>query len=328
MSAPLAKVLVSDAGPVALASLFYLSAGGALALVERVRGQSIEAPLRRADVPVLMGVTLTGGVLAPVLMLIGLSQVSGVAGALLLNLEAPFTMLVAVGLFGEHLGRREALAAGAVVVGGALLTAALSGVAGSALGALALAGACMAWAIDNNLTQRLSLRDPVSIVRTKALGAGATNLLLALLLGDPFPHGDAFIAALVLGALSYGLSIVLDTYALRSIGAAREAAYFATAPFFGAALAILVLGESIRMVDMVAAAAMALGIALLLRERHGHHHLHEDMTHEHVHTHDEHHHHDHEPGLSGDVRHSHLHTHAPLSHAHPHVSDAHHRHRH
>jgi drug/metabolite transporter (DMT)-like permease len=133
LSAPLAKVLVADAGPVALASVFYLSASSVLFLFERMRGHAIEAPVRRADVAVLFGVTLAGGVLAPVSMLVGLSKVSGVAGALLLNLEAPFTMLVAVSLFGEHLARREAAAAGVIVAAGALLAAGASGVSGSLL---------------------------------------------------------------------------------------------------------------------------------------------------------------------------------------------------
>lgn len=328
MSAPFAKVLVAHSGPVALASLFYLGAGCVLAAFERVRGPHSEPPVRASDLPILAGVVFLGGVAAPVLLLIGLANTSGVAGALLLNLEAPATMMVALCLFGEHLSGREAVGAAVVVTGAALLAVASPSRTGDAIGVVALAGACVTWAFDNNLTQRLSLRDPVSIVRIKTLGAGLTNLVVAIAFRDAFPPAKPLLAALALGALSYGVSIVLDTYALRLIGAAREAVYFATAPFFGALLAVPVLGEPLHALDVIAGAAMGLGVTLLLRARHSHLHHHDVLIHEHLHPHDDHHRHDHESGVPVPPIHSHEHMHAPLSHAHPHVSDAHHRHRH
>jgi uncharacterized membrane protein len=199
------------------------------------------------------------------------------------------------------------------------------------LGALALAGACLAWAVDNNLTQRLSLRDPVAIVQLKAAGAALGNVLLAASFDASarVPDGRVVAAALVLGALSYGASILLDVYALRLVGAAREAAYFATAPFFGALLAVPLLGEHIGAREASAAALMIAGVRLLLRERHEHVHRHQPLVHEHVHTHDdEHHRHAHDAPVAPGVAHSHEHAHDALEHSHPHVSDAHHRHEH
>jgi len=175
-------------------------------------------------------------------------------------------------------------------------------------------------ALDNNLTQRLSIRDPIAIVRVKALVAATTNLSIAFVAGAPLPSGAVLAAGLGLGAVSYGLSIVLDTYALRYVGAAREAAYFSTAPFFGGAVAVIVLGDRLGLREGAAGLAMALGVIGLLRARHGHLHDHGILAHEHAHTHDEHHQHGHE-GLGLEDR-------EPLHHGHPHVSDEHHRHRH
>jgi len=326
-SAPLAKLLLPESSPLALASLFYLGAAGLLTVVRAIRGTG-ETALKRADLPLLATITATGGILGPVLMLVGLSHVSGVAGSLLLNLEAPLTMLVAVVAFGEHLGGRGALAAGVIVLGGAVLAWSTEGVAAEWLGVAALAAACCCWALDNNMTQRLTLRDPIAVAHVKTIGAGATNLLLAVGAGAIFPSRAGLVVALGVGALSYGLSIVLDTYALRAVGAAREAAYFATAPFFGALLAMPLLGEGLRAPDLVAGSAMALGVVLLLRERHGHLHTHHAIVHEHSHVHDAHHQHPHDARTPIAEPHSHEHVHAPLEHAHPHVSDSHHRHRH
>jgi drug/metabolite transporter (DMT)-like permease len=287
-----------------------------------------EAPLRPADVPLLAAVVVSGGILGPVLMLIGLRSVSAVDVSLLLNLEAPFTMLAAVLLFGEHLGRHAAVASTLVVLGATLLGWSAQRPSGEWIGILAIAGACACWAVDNNLTQRLTLRDPVAIVRWKALGAGLGNLLLATLAGAPFPTAAAILGAVALGTVSYGISILLDAYALRLVGAAREAAYFATAPFFGAVVAVVLLGERFGALEGGAAMLMIGGVALLVRERHEHLHRHDPLTHEHVHVHDEHHRHEHGQDVETTEPHTHAHTHPPLHHAHPHVSDAHHRHRH
>jgi drug/metabolite transporter (DMT)-like permease len=328
MSAPAAKALVIAADPNALAGLLYLGAGLALSLIGRTR--EAEAPLRPADVPLLAGVIVAGGMVGPVLFLIGLARVSGIVGSLSLNLEAPFTMGLAVLFFGEHLGRRETIAAGIVLLGGVMLggTAAFGRVAGSVWGALAVAGACLAWALDNNLTQRLSVRDPIAVARMKTLAAGSGNLLLAIALGDRFPSGGALLAALIVGAFGYGVSIVFDTYALRAIGAAREAAYFAMAPFFGVLFSLLLLEEHVGAAEAVTAGVMLVGITLLFREHHEHEHVHSVLTHEHRHRHDDHHRHVHDSGTPLGEPHSHVHTHAAVRHRHPHVSDVHHRHRH
>ncbi len=334
LSAPLAKILVREATPLALAGLLYLGAGLGLSLTEILPGLRSaprlrrEAPLRAADLGLFGGVLLSGGVVGPLLMLSGLQRLSGVAASLLLNLEAPFTMLLAVAVFAEHLGVRALLAGAAIVLGAVVLNIGPARFEADPVGVLAVAGACLSWGLDNNLTQRLSLRDPVAVARLKGLGAGGAMLAVALLLRLPLPGARTTAAALLLGAISYGLSVGLDVVALRLLGAAREAAFFATAPFAGAVGATVLLGEGWTMAETGAAVLMAIGVGLLVRERHAHRHSHEALGHEHLHVHDEHHRHDHGAGNPGPEPHSHPHRHAPLTHDHSHVSDAHHRHGH
>jgi drug/metabolite transporter (DMT)-like permease len=328
LSAPLAKKLLGEMTPQVLAGLLYLGSGVGLSVWRLVRPGTAEAPISRADLPLLATVALAGGVIGPLLMLVGLNRVSAVAGSLLLNLEGPFTMAIAVVVFREHLGRYGLAAVGCILLGAGALRFQPGIFAADPSGTLCIAGACMAWGVDNNLTQRLSLKDPFAIVRIKSLSAGVFNLTLGLALGGTLPGIQSVALALLLGLCSYGASVVLDAYALRLVGAAREAAYFATAPFVGAIGAVAMLGEPLSLFDLIAMLSMALGVAALLRERHSHLHRHEEMTHTHLHVHDEHHRHHHGPSDPLGEPHSHEHHHAPLTHDHPHLPDAHHRHRH
>lgn len=327
LSAPLAKHLLGSASPELLAGLLYAGAAVALTVTMRIRPRPGEARLQRRDVPMLTLVTLTGGVLAPVAMLTGLDRTSAVAGSLLLNLEAPLTILVALFVFGEHLDRASKAATVLVIAGAVVLGFGPGSIQADTIGALLIAAACGLWAIDNNLTQRLTSRDPFAIVRAKATVAAVANLAIATARGGHWPEGGTIAAALALGAAGYGASVVLDAYALRHLGAAREATLFATGPFFGALAAVPLLGEHLTGPDLAAGAVMGAGIVLLVRTRHGHLHTHRPMRHEHRHRHDDpHHDHPHDPPVTG--WHSHPHTHEPITHAHPHDSDLHHRHPH
>ena len=343
---PFAKLLLPGAGPLLLAGLFYLGAAAALSLAIPARRALLalggapgagEAGLSRRDLPLLGLVLLLGGVAGPLLMLWGLARTSGFAGALLLNLEAPLTLLLAVAAFGEHVEPQEAIAGCVIVAAAALLGAEPGPLRADPLGALAIAAACLCWGLDNNLTQRLSLKDPLAIARAKTLGAGACTLAAALFLGAGarLPPMPQLLAALAVGALGYGASIALDVVALRELGAARESAVFATAPFAGALLSVLLLGDRPALADLGAAAALLAGVLLLARARHGHLHAHQATTHDHRHLHDSHHQHSHEGLLvARDASgapvepHAHPHAHAALVHDHPHLSDAHHRHPH
>jgi drug/metabolite transporter (DMT)-like permease len=305
-----------------------------------------EARLQRSDRLPLGGLVLLGGVIAPVLLILGLHRVSGVTGSLLLNLEGPFTLVVGIVAFGEHLGRRAGAAAALIVGGAIVLTVTATATSGSrgggstggaaTLGALAIVGACAAWGIDNNLTQRLTIRDPFAVVTVKTGIAALVNVVIAFSRGAARPDGRHLAALIVVGAIGYGASVVSDAFALRLLGAAREAAVFAVAPFAGALFAFAVLDERLSWLDLAAGTLMVAGLVMMMRDRHAHEHQHQPLEHEHRHRHDEHHRHEHPDDhphgetddTPGDEAHSHRHRHEPLTHVHDHVSDVHHRHPH
>lgn len=333
VSPPFAKLLLPESGPTLTAGLLYLGAGLGLMLIEFTGFQRwpldvAEAPVRRTDVGLLTGVIVIGGMLGPFLMLWGLERLSGVLTSLLLNLEAPFTILVAVLAFREHLVRLEIAGVAMIVVAAGILSYRPGAIRGDVPGILAVLGACLCWAIDNNLSQRLSLRDPLVVTRIKALGAGLGMLSLAAITGQSWPSFTVTLAALFLGLMSYGVSLLLDMRALRLLGAAREAGFFATAPFIGAAMAIPILGEHWTFQDAIAAVLMITGVVFLLRGHHAHEHTHEALEHDHIHRHETHHDHPHDAGLIPADIHTHLHRHLPLTHDHPHLSELHHRHFH
>jgi len=327
VSTPFAKLLVPSSGPFMLAGLLYLGAGVGLTLLSPFRRAGQEAPLRRGDLPTLAAMVVAGGIAGPLLLLVGLARLPGGEASLLLNLEAPLTIGLAVLVFGESMARREVLAAAAVVLGGVLLVVGPGEGGPQAVGVLAVAGACLAWSIDNNLSQRLSLRDPLAVARVKALVAGSVNVALALAIGDRFPAPGPLTAALATGFFGYGVSIVLHLLALRHVGTARQAAYFATAPFIGAVAAVPILGEGLSMQEIGSGLIMAVGVAVLVRARHAHCHQHDGMEHEHAHVRDAHHDHGHGEGIPPEP-HAHPHRHAPMVHDHAHQPDLHHRHRH
>jgi drug/metabolite transporter (DMT)-like permease len=327
LSTPLAKLLLGAVDPWLLAGLLYLGSGLGLALWRLARPATAEAPLRCADLPWLAGAVLVGGVAGPVLLMLGLARIDAASASLLLNLEGLATMAIAWWVFRENADRRVVAGAIALVAGGAVLAWDGRGI-GLGWGAVLVAAACLAWGIDNNLTRKVSSADPVLIAMTKGLVAGVANIVLAVLQGAALPAGAPAVGAAIVGFFGYGASLVLFVLALRHLGAARTGAYFSSAPFVGAALAIVLLGEPVTTRLLIAAALMGLGLYLHLAERHEHEHTHDATEHEHRHSHDLHHQHAHDALAPAGEPHTHWHRHAPLTHRHPHYPDPHHRHDH
>jgi len=333
-STPLAKLLLGDLPPIGLAGLLYLGSGlGLLAVRLATRlwrgtnGPAPEAPLAVSDYPWLAGAVIAGGIVAPILLLWGLSGASASGASLLLNFEGVITTLIAAAFFREAVGRRMWMAAALMLAAGLVLSWQPQAEFRFSLHAVAIIGACFCWALDNNLTRRISATDPVVLAMIKGFAAGSFNLVLAFALGLHFPPATALAGALAVGFLGYGVSLVLFILALRHLGSARTASHFSTAPFIGAAIAIVALGESFTVSFGVALALMVAATWLVLTERHAHLHAHEYMAHSHRHIHDEHHQHAHR-GDEGPEPHAHRHEHAPMTHAHPHLPDLHHRHKH
>ncbi len=331
LSTPLAKLLLGDVSPLLLAGLLYLGSGLGLTILFMVRRainkSSGEADLAAADFPWLAGTVFFGGMLGPVLLLYGLVLTDAASASLLLNIESVFTLCLAWVVFREHVDSRLFVGALAIVAGALLLS--WQGNFGKAGWGIFLIGmACLSWAIDNNLTRKISGVDPVILASIKGLGAGSVNTTLALTSGAVFPSLFTTVGALSLGFVSYGLGLVLFIVALRHLGTARTGAYYGTAPFIGALAAAIILGSPLTATILVAGLLMAFGAWAHLSERHHHEHRHELLGHEHRHIHDAHHQHIHGPDVPEGEPHSHAHMHEVLQHAHAHWPDIHHRHQH
>jgi drug/metabolite transporter (DMT)-like permease len=329
LSTPLAKFLLGDMSPWALASLLYLGSGLGLGLITLFRSKdgTAEARLSRADIPWLLGTIFFGGIAGPILLLLGLNTTDAASASLLLNLEAVFTLVLAWMVFKEHVDKRLFMGAVAIVAGAVLLS--WQGRLGEAsLGVGLIALACLSWGIDNNLTRKISAVDPFVLASIKGVVAGSVNAVLAYAMGSSVPDILPLAGAMLLGFVSYGLGLVLFIMALRLLGTARTGAYYGTAPFIGALAATVILGDTLTPTLVIAGLLMAFGAWLHLSERHAHDHQHDPLDHSHRHSHDDHHQHEHGPDDPQEEPHSHAHHHAPVKHAHAHYPDIHHRHRH
>lgn len=329
-STPLAKNLGLGLSPILLAGLLYLGSGLGLAAVRLLRDRGWKSPgLTPSEWPWLLGAIAFGGILGPVALMFGLTRTAGATASLMLNLESVLTAVIAWLVFRENADRRIVLGMIAIVLGGVMLSwSDGGGTSHDWTGPFAVALACLCWGIDNNLTRKVSASDALFIAGAKGLIAGAVNGGLALYLGAQVPGVAQLAPILLVGFLGYGISLVLFVLALRGLGSARTGAYFSTAPFLGAAIAVLALGESVTLAFWIASALMAVGVWLHLTERHAHDHLHEATEHGHWHVHDEHHQHEHGFEWDAKVPHSHVHTHNAMRHSHAHFPDVHHRHRH
>src|SRR3990167_2567460 len=330
-STPLAKLLVNMVSPVMLGGLLYLGSGIGMLLIRLLRDRGWRASgLQPGEWPWLLGAIAFGGVLGPVALMFGLTSTSGSTASLLLNLEAVLTAVLAWVVFRENADRRVVAGMLAIVAGGLVLSWPSGAVeTGSGwIGPAAIGLACLCWAIDNNLTRKVSASDALFIASSKGLVAGTVNVGLAMALGSALPPLGTATSAMVVGLLGYGISLVMFVLALRGLGTARTGAYFSTAPFAGAVLSLVLLGEDTGAGFWLASGLMALGGWLHLTERHEHEHLHEELDHAHRHVHDEHHRHSHDISWDGQEPHEHRHRHARMAHSHPHYPDIHHRHGH
>lgn len=333
VSTPTAKSLLGSVDPIILAGLFYCGAGGGIFLLRRLvpviqDSTSHEVALRRKDFPWLAGAIAAGGVAGPILLMAGLARTDATAASLFLTLEGAATALMAWFVFHENFDRRIALGMACLIAGTAILAWSGTPTMASIIGPLLIVGACVMWGFDNNLTRKVSLSDPLQIVEIKGCVAGPINLALGIWAGGPLPAAPSLLIGLGVGFVGYGLSLVLFVMALRHLGTARTSAYFATAPFLGAIVAVIALGEPVTVQLLVAGAIMGFGVWLHLSERHEHAHIHEPLAHSHPHFHDEHHQHEHSGSEPQGEPHTHFHKHGRVSHNHPHMPDMHHAHRH
>ncbi|CAM2154717.1 EamA domain-containing protein [Pararobbsia alpina] len=330
---PLAKALLGAMSPFMVAGLFYLGSGIGLGIAIIVRNlwasntREVTQRISKGEVPWLLGAIAAGGVAGPALLMLGLSTTPAATSSLLLNLEGVLTAVIAWVVFRENVDTQIFLGMVAIVAGGVLLSW-QRGSHGVSTGAMLIMGACLCWAIDNNLTRKVSANDAMVIASLKGLIAGPVNLLVALAADAKFPALVTIAGAMTTGFAGYGVSLVLFVVALRNLGTARTGAYFSVAPLFGVALSLILWPELPHPSFWIATGLMAIGVWLHVRERHEHVHLHERLEHTHRHRHDEHHQHEHDFPYSGVEPHTHAHVHLPITHSHAHFPDVHHRHPH
>jgi drug/metabolite transporter (DMT)-like permease len=293
-----------------------------------VKQPTNEAALSLAQIPWLAGAILFGGIAAPLFLMYGLSTISASSASLLLNLEGAFTALIAWLVFKENVDRRVLLGMCAIVCGGLCLAYQPGLSLTLTSGTMAIAVACILWALDNNLTRKVSGADPLITAALKGFVAGLVNCGIAFKIGNSTPDPHTLVAACLVGFFSYGLSLTLYIRSLRHLGTARTGAYFSTAPFIGAALSIALLSEPVSGPFLLAGILMAVGVWLHVTEDHSHEHTHKAIEHEHQHVHDEHHHHEHDSSIPPGEPHTHRHRHEEITHTHHHYPDLHHHHEH
>lgn len=333
ISTPISKILVKDIPPIALAGLLYLGAFSGLSLYSLWRKRVTVAPgtqvaqLERKDFPWIAGAILTGGVIGPISMMIGLTLISGFSASLLLNLEGIATALIGVFLFKENAGKYLWLALACMTIAGIFLTWNPIQNNFNIVGSLLIIIATVCWGIDNNLTRNISDKDPIQIAKVKGLVAGITSLSLALILGMKISLDFTIVFALLLGSFSYGVSLVFFIKALEGLGSTRTGAFFSFAPFIGAIASLIILREWIGWTMFPATGFMLVGTWLIISEKHIHQHHHRPLIHTHSHIHSDMH-HLHEHSGTFHEPHTHEHIHIELVHTHVHWPDIHHRHKH
>src|SRR5258706_2781439 len=326
-SAPIAKLLLGDIAPIFLAAFLYIGSGTGISLVkltQRMRSKEVEAGIKRADIKWLAGAIISGGIIAPIVLMVSLQNTPASTASLLLNFEGVGTTLIALLFFKEAIGRRAWTAIIVITLASVFLSTDFKSGFSLSLGALGIILACVLWGADNNFTRNISGKDPLAIVAWKGLVAGTFSFFLAWFLGNPFPAVKTILGTLILGFVSYGLSTMLFIRSMRGLGAARTSALYGTAPLAGVLLSIVIFGEFPSFLFVIAAVLMIGGALLLINEQHEHSHVHTALFHEHSHGHaDPAHGHDEVDGV-----HSHEHEHPAEEHEHDHMPDIHHRHGH
>ncbi len=336
VSIPFAKVLLNQITPFQLSALMYLGAGIGLSLYLfvvnfRAKNKNIskEAPLEKKDIPFVIGFIVSGGIIAPVLLFKGLTAAPASMSAIALNFELIFTALIACIFFKEHASFKLLLSVIFVILGGcALLFDFEKFIFSFNWGIILVIGASFMWALDNNFTAKVSIKNPISIAAIKGIAGGLVNLIFAFYITGFNLNLKLILTGLSLGFVSYGISIVLLIHSMRHLGASRAGILFGVNPFMAAFLSIMILKEALTYQFVFSAIIMAVGIIIILSEKHRHKHHHEYLEHFHRHEHDEHHNHEHGGDTVLPGPHSHEHIHKQSEHSHEHLPDAHHKHKH
>ncbi len=325
IATPISKILLEKMNSFQLAGLLYL--GAAIAFLPYVLKHKLQWIKTTNQKKAILGIIVFGGLLGPLFLMIGLKASASSSVSIWLNMELVATAILGIIFFKDHLDKSAIIGVLLTIAAGVIVT--MRDGFGSLIPAFFVTLACFSWGIDNHLTAIVDGASPKMITFIKGLFAGSTNLLIGTLIaGQGFPI--LYLGfALLIGIVSYGLSIVLYVSSAQQLGATRSQILFSTAPFWGILVAYFILGEPISTYSIAAMVLLALGILFTNLLVHDHAHQHQVVTHVHLHYHDDgHHEHGHDESIPSVPRHSHLHAHKAADHSHKHYPDLHHRHVH
>lgn len=330
ISSPVSKILLVEIPPTLMAALLYLGAGIGMAGINLYnvlsKKEQLEAKMTAKEMPFILGMILLD-IAAPIFLMLGLTLTTSSNASLLNNFEIVATSLIALFIFKETIGKRMWLAIILITISSIILSVSDLSSLSFSLGSIFVLLACISWGFENNCTRMLSLKDPLQIVVVKGFGSGLGSLIISFAIHESSYNWLFISYTLLLGFVSYGMSIFLYIKAQRELGAARTSAFYAAAPFIGVIISWIVLHEPITTTFIIALIIMLIGTYYAVSEDHKHSHLHSLETHEHKHNHhDGHHNHSHESEIDGE--HSHEHIHEIVEHSHAHLPDLHHRHSH
>lgn len=313
INVPFSKMLLSAIEPTLMAGFLYLGAGVGIGAMSLFRGKDAKQAerLTKKDLPYVIGM-IALDIAAPIFLMFGIAESTSSSASLLGNFEIVATTIIALFIFKETVSKRLWAAIFCITVASAMLS--LDGIDGIrfSAGSLLVLAATLCWGLENNCTRQISSKSTYEIVMLKGFFSGGGSLVIALLLGEQISNVKWVLAAMLLGFVAYGLSIFFYVRAQNTLGAAKTSAYYATAPFVGAGLSFLILGENLTSLYFAAFVVMVLGTVLVVRDTLMRHHLHEHehlVTHTHdgtTHTHVVRHSHEHNHMLS-DERHGHHH---------------------
>lgn len=232
VSIPFSKLLLAQMPPTMLAAFLYIGAGMGMSMLGMLKKNRSEESLQCGDIRYVVAMVMLD-IIAPILLMLGLRYSSAASSSLLNNFEIVATAVIALVIFGENVSKRLWLAIALITFSSILLTFDTGDEFSFSFGSLLVLGATICWGIENNCTRQIADKDPLQIVVVKGFGSGLGALVVALVIGERFFAIEWIMLTMLLGFVSYGLSIYYYTYAQRVIGAARTSAYYAIAPFIG-----------------------------------------------------------------------------------------------
>jgi drug/metabolite transporter (DMT)-like permease len=262
LSSPISKLLLEFVGPTLMAACLYLGAGFGLLLVKKTK-KTKEEKLEKKDMPYVVGMVVLD-IIAPILLMMGLTITSSSNAALLNNFEIVATTVIAYFIFKEKISKNLLIGIILVLISSIILTFDISSLSFN-LGSVLVLLAAIAWGFENNCTKMISNKNPIDIVIIKGIFSGLGSLIISIIINE-FTLNYYLIFALILGFFSYGLSITTYIYAQRHLGASKTSAFYAVNPFIGTLLSLIIFKDMPNFNFVIALVIMMVATIFIVKE--------------------------------------------------------------